>query len=57
MLKEFLPAYVRIEEEPAKDMLLADREKEDVAELFPKVGIFVDQDETFFVERKSEESA
>ncbi len=56
LLKEFLPAYIRIEEEPAKDMLLADREKEDIAELFPKVGIYVDQDETFFVERKSEEA-
>jgi phage host-nuclease inhibitor protein Gam len=57
LLREFLPAYIRIEEEPAKDMLLADREKEDVAELFPRVGIFVDQDETFFVERKTEEIA
>ncbi len=57
LLKEFLPEYIRIEEEPAKDMLLADRDKNDVSELFPKVGIYVDQDETFFVERKSEDVA
>jgi phage host-nuclease inhibitor protein Gam len=56
LLKEFLPAYVRTSEEPAKDKLLADREVEEVIALFPKVGIFVDQDETFFVEPKKEEA-
>jgi phage host-nuclease inhibitor protein Gam len=55
LLKEFLPAYVRTVEEPAKDRLLADRDNEDVADLFAKVGIKVDQDETFFVEPKKEE--
>jgi len=50
LLKEFLPNYVRIIEEPAKDKLLADREIPEVAEKFEKVGIYVDQDETFFVE-------
>lgn len=55
MLKEFLPDYVRTKEEPAKDKLLADREDEEVAALFPKVGIAVVQDETFFVEPKKEE--
>ena len=54
LLKEFLPAYVRISEEPAKDKLLADREDEEVAVLFPKVGIAVAQDETFYVEPKKE---
>jgi len=54
LLKEFLPAYVRTTEEPAKDRLLADREVEDVAALFSKVGIAVTQDETFFVEPKKE---
>jgi phage host-nuclease inhibitor protein Gam len=57
LLKEFLPAYVRTSEEPAKDKLLADRDIPEVIELFPKVGIFVDQDETFFVEPKKEEIA
>ena len=55
MLKEFLPGYVRTIEEPAKDKLLADRDDEETAALFPKVGIAVVQDETFFVEPKKEE--
>lgn len=55
MLKEFMPNYVRTKEEPAKDKLLADREDEEVAALFPKVGVVVVQDETFFVEPKKED--
>ena len=55
LLKEFLPGYVRIAEEPAKDRLLADRDLEDVKEAMPKVGITVVQDETFYVEPKKEE--
>lgn len=54
LLKEFLPAYVRVSEEPAKDKLLADRESEEVCNLFPKIGVAVTQDETFFVEPKKE---
>ncbi|MBX7204176.1 MAG: host-nuclease inhibitor Gam family protein [Bacteroidia bacterium] len=57
LLKEFLPEYVRTTEEPAKDRLLADRDAPEVANLFPKVGILVDQDETFFVEPKKEVTA
>lgn len=56
LLKEFLPTYVRVAEEPAKDRLLSDREAPEVASLFSKVGIMVDQDETFFVEPKKEVS-
>lgn len=55
LLKEFLPAYVRVKEEPDKDKLLADRESEDVYPLFDKVGVAVVQEETFFVEPKKEE--
>lgn len=55
MLKEFLPGYVRTVEEPAKDKLLADRDDEETAALFSKVGITVVQDETFFVEPKQED--
>jgi phage host-nuclease inhibitor protein Gam len=55
LLKEFMPSYVRTSEEPAKDKLLADRDIPEVADLFPKVGILVDQDEVFFVEPKKEE--
>lgn len=54
LLKEFLPGYVRILEEPAKDKLLADREVPETVEMFSKVGIYVDQDESFFVEPKKE---
>lgn len=56
MLKEFLPDYVRVTEEPAKDKLLADRELKEVRVLFPRCGILVDQDETFFVELKKEDA-
>lgn len=54
MLKEFMPGYVRVSEEPAKDKLLADRDNDEVSALLPKVGICVVQDETFFVEPKKE---
>lgn len=54
LLGEFLPSFVRTAEEPAKDLLLAERENPEVAALFTKVGIYVDKDETFYVERKSE---
>lgn len=56
LLKEFLPSYVRTTEEPAKDKLLADREVPEVADMFRKVGVYVDQDETFFVEPKKEDN-
>lgn len=54
LLKEFLPGYVRVSEEPAKDKLLADRDDPETSAMFGKVGIFVDQDETFYVEPKKE---
>lgn len=55
LLKEFLPAYVRVAEEPAKDRLLADRDFPETAAMFTKVGIVVAQDESFYVEPKKEE--
>jgi len=55
LLKEFLPAYVRTIEEPAKDRLLSDRDFPETAALFPRVGIAVVQDESFYVEPKKEE--
>ncbi len=55
LLKEFLPGYVRTSEEANKEKLLADRESEEVTALFPKVGITVVQEETFYVEPKKEE--
>jgi len=56
LLKIHLPKFVRTAEEPAKDMLLAARDEEKVSNLFPQVGIYVDQDETFFIECKKEEN-
>lgn len=56
LLKVHLPGYVRTTIEPAKDMLLAARDEESVNRLFPQVGIYVDQDETFFIECKKEEA-
>lgn len=57
LLREFLPTYLRTVEEIAKDRLIADREDPEVNKLFGKVGIYVDQNETFFVEPKKEEVA
>lgn len=71
LVKTFLPSYIRQIDEIAKDRLLADREleavsitddgliKHDVAmsQAMAKCGIQVVQDETFFVEPKSEEGA
>lgn len=59
LLKKTLPNYVRTVEEPAKDKLLADRDKPEIRSLFNKdgIGCEVVQDETFFVELKKEEFA
>ena len=57
LCKELLPSYIRTSEELAKDKLLADRELSEVAEYFPKIGVQVVQDETFFVEPKKENDA
>lgn len=55
LLKVHLPGYVRTIEEPAKDRLLADREEPETMQKMKDVGIYVDQDETFYVEPKKEE--
>lgn len=57
LCKELLPSYIRISEELAKDKLLADRELPEVAEYFPKIGVQVVQDETFYIEPKKENDA
>lgn len=51
-LKEKLPAYVRTFDEPAKDLLLADRHKDTVAPLLQEMGVQVVQDELFYIETK-----
>ena len=57
LCKEYLPEYVRATYEVAKDRLLADRDKEEVNVHFEKVGIKVDQDETFYIEPKKEDES
>ena len=57
LIKAFLPDYVRISEEPAKDKLLADRELPVVAGKLADCGIEVVQDETFYIELKKEEAS
>lgn len=51
-LKEKLPEYIRTTEEPAKDLLLADRYKESVAPVLVELGIYIVQDELFYLEAK-----
>lgn len=48
--------YIRIKEEPAKDLLLADREKPEAISLMSGVGLEVVQDDTFFIDLKKEET-
>lgn len=56
LVKEYLPGYVRASYEVAKDKLLADRDGEGMADAMARCGIQVVQDESFYVETKSEES-
>lgn len=56
-MKNYLPAYVRVTEEPAKDRLLIDRDTPAVKENLTKCGLIVDQDERFFIDLKKEATA
>jgi len=47
-LKAKLPDYVRVTEEPARDLLLANRHKENVAPMLMSLGIEIVQDELFY---------
>ncbi len=49
-LKEKLPTHIRVTEEPAKDMLLADRHNALVAPILMELGVEVVQDELFYIE-------
>ena len=49
-LKQRLPQYIRYKEEPAKDALLADKDKEPVAAQLQEIGLQVVQDELFFID-------
>ena len=54
-LRDRLPQYVRTTEEPAKDKLISDRAREEVATVLPQLGVQVVQDEKFFIELKKQE--
>jgi phage host-nuclease inhibitor protein Gam len=54
LAKEFLPDYVRVTEELAKDKLIEDRDKAEVAALYPKIGVQVVQTEKFFIKTKNQ---
>lgn len=51
-LKELLPGYIRTVEEPAKDLLLADRNKEPVARVLMQLGIEIVQEDQFYINDK-----
>ncbi len=51
-LKELLPGYVRTVEEPAKDLLLTDRNKEPVAGALMQLGIEITQEDQFYINDK-----
>lgn len=55
LVREFLPGYVRITEEIAKDSLIADRAEPQMPELMAKCGLRTVQAETFYVYPKKEE--
>jgi phage host-nuclease inhibitor protein Gam len=47
--------YIRTKEEPAKDILLANREKPETISLMANVGLEVVQEDTFYIDLKKEE--
>ena len=55
-VKEIAPGYLRIKEETDKARLLSDRDNKNMNELLTQVGIEIIQDESFFIEIKTEET-
>ena len=56
LLASFAPQYVRTVQEPNKELLLAHREDEEVAEVYKKCGVSCVQEESFFVDPKKEKN-
>ena len=54
-LESVLPDFVRVKKEVNKDALLDQRSSELVAPMLNEVGVYVDQDEAFYIELKKEE--
>ena len=55
-LHTVLPDYVRIKKEIDKEQLLANRAQANVAEYLNAIGVYVAQEEAFFIELKKEEA-
>ncbi len=53
--RSFLPNYIRTQEEINKELLIADREKDEVKTKIKMQGLEIVQTETFFIELKKEE--
>lgn len=53
-LKGIAPLFVRTKEEVDKDAIIDSRNEQDVVNMLPDLGVFIDQDEHFFVELKKE---
>lgn len=54
LLKDRAPEYTRVVTEPAKDLMIANREDEDLKRIASKCGFEIVQEETFFVDLKKE---
>lgn len=56
LLKVKAPDYIRTIEEVDRARIIADRESEEFAAIMPSIGVEVTQDETFYIEPKSEDT-
>lgn len=54
-LRQINAEFVRVKEEANKDLIIAHRNDQDMMNKLGRIGLSVVQDETFFVEAKSEE--
>ena len=54
--KTLAPQFIRTKEEFNKELVLAEKDSDDVKVMMPKIGIEIKQDEAFFVELKKENS-
>lgn len=55
MTMQLLPEYVEIKRKIKKDSIIADRNTEDVVLNLPKIGLYISQEDAFFIELKTEE--
>ena len=55
-LDTIMPEFVRTKKEVDKESLLLNRDKAEIAKHLNEVGVYVDQEEAFFIELKKEEN-